>query len=289
MGILAPASPSRARDLEIGRSVLERMGLEVVMGTGNKDHCLAYLAGSDEHRASHFNEFVRDPSIRGLFCSRGGYGCLRILPKLSYSQLRLTPKALVGFSDLTALLVACQWQAGVVCFHGPTVSSLATADAESVESLWKALSSTEPLSFHFPGATCLREGIAVGSVLGGNLTTLCHLLGTPFFPPLTGRVLFLEDRGEAMYRIDRMLTQFLHSGSFGGVAALILGGFSQSGPRQELNELVQERLASTSFPILSGVTIGHERRNLTLPLGLTATLDAEARTLVYHQPATREP
>jgi muramoyltetrapeptide carboxypeptidase len=126
----------------------------------------------------------------------------------------------------------------------------------------------------------------VGTVLGGNFTTLNHLLGTDFFPSFAGAILLLEDRGEPTYRIDRMLTQLLHTGFFGDVAGLILGDFSENGPRNELNELVQERLASTSFPILSGVPIGHEQQNLTLPLGLPATLDAGAGTLTYHQAAT---
>jgi muramoyltetrapeptide carboxypeptidase len=256
------------------------------MDAGSEDFRPSYLAGSDDHRASRFNEFVQDPEIKALFCARGGYGSLRILPKISYEQLRLTPKALVGFSDLTALLLVCYGQAGIVCFHGPTVSTLATADPESVESLWTTLSSPEPVELHFTEALCLRPGSATGAVLGGNLTTLNHLLATPFLPPLSGCILFLEDRGEPLYRIDRMLTQLIHAGHLGDVAALILGDFSESGPRNELNELIQERLASNSFPILSGAPIGHEQRNLTLPLGLPATLDAGAGILTYHQPAT---
>jgi muramoyltetrapeptide carboxypeptidase len=111
-------------------------------------------------------------------------------------------------------------------------------------------------------------------------------VGTPFLPPLSGRILFLEDRGEALYRIDRMLTHLIHSGYLGGVAGLILGDFSQCGPREELERLVQERLAFSSCPILAGVPVGHLRANLTLPLGLTATLDAESCTLTYHETAT---
>jgi muramoyltetrapeptide carboxypeptidase len=265
---------------------LEKMGLEVVVDVGSESLQADYLAGSDEYRASRFNQFVQDPEIRGLFCARGGYGSLRILSELSYDRLRSTPKPLVGFSDITALLLACYRQTGLVCFHGPTVSTLATADQNTVDSLWKALSITEPMQVHFPEALCLKPGSCVGPVLGGNFTTLSHLLGTDFFPSFTGAILLLEDRGEPTYRIDRMLTQLLHTGFFGDVAGLILGDFSESGPRDELNELVQERLASTSFPILSGVPIGHEQQNLTLPLGLPATLDAGAATLTYHQAAT---
>ena len=286
VGVLAPASPCPVDELESGCLILEKMGLEVVVDVGSESLQADYLAGSDEYRASRFNQFVQDPEIRGLFCARGGYGSLRILSELSYDRLRSTPKPLVGFSDITALLLACYRQTGLVCFHGPTVSTLATADQNTVDSLWKALSITEPMQVHFPEALCLKPGSCVGPVLGGNFTTLSHLLGTDFFPSFTGAILLLEDRGEPTYRIDRMLTQLLHTGFFGDVAGLILGDFSDSGSHDELNELVQERLASTSFPILSGVPIGHEQQNLTLPLGLPATLDAGAATLTYHQAAT---
>ena len=286
VGVLAPASPCPGDELESGCLILEKMGLEVVVDVGSESLKADYLAGSDEYRASRFNQFVQNPEIRGLFCARGGYGSLRILSELSYDRLRSTPKPLVGFSDITALLLACYRQTGLVCFHGPTVSTLATADQDTVDSLWKALSITEPMQVHFPEALCLKPGSCVGPVLGGNFTTLSHLLGTDFFPSFTGAILLLEDRGEPTYRIDCMLTQLLHTSFFGDVAGLILGDFSESGPRDELNELVQERLASTSFPILSGVPIGHEQQNLTLPLGLPATLDAGAATLTYHQAAT---
>jgi len=286
IGVLAPASPCPADELEAGCTILKQLGLEIVTAVWNEDFQPGYLAGSDEYRASRFNEFVENSDIKGIVCARGGYGSLRILSEVSYDLLKLTPKALVGFSDITGLLLACYGKTGLVCFHGPTVSTLATADQESVDSLWTALSSTDPLELHFPEAVCLRPGRVEGSVLGGNFTTLNHLSGTSFLPPLSGAVLFLEDRGEPMYRIDRMLTQLLHAGLLNEIAGLILGDFSESGPRDELNYLVQERLASTSFPILSGAPVGHERRNLTLPLGLAATLDAGTRTLTYHQAAT---
>jgi muramoyltetrapeptide carboxypeptidase len=211
---------------------------------------------------------------------------MRILSYLSYETLRASPKALIGFSDLTALLLACHWKAGLVCFHGPTVSTLATADPETVESLWTTLTSPEPLAFNFSEGLCLRPGTGVGPVLGGNLSTICHLLATGFLPSLSDCILFIEDRGEPLYRIDRMLTQLLHSGFLNAIAALVLGDFSEGGPRHELNELILERLATIPIPILSGVAVGHRQRNLTLPLGLSATLDAAASTLTYHHPAT---
>jgi muramoyltetrapeptide carboxypeptidase len=265
---------------------LQKLGLDVVSPVSGESSKPDYLAGSDEYRASRFNEFVQDPEIKGIFCARGGYGSLRILPDIAYDKLRATPKPLVGFSDITALLLACHVKTGLVCYHGPTVSTLATSDQETIDSFWTALSSSEPLELLFAEAVCLKSGSCAGSVLGGNLTTLIHLMGTFYLPPFSGAILFLEDRGEPLYRIDRMLTQLIHSGLVQEISGLILGDFSDNGPRDELNSLVQERFARNSFPILSGAPVGHGRRNLTLPLGLPATLDAGASTLTYHQTAT---
>jgi len=286
VGILWPASPCPSEELETGCTILKNLGLKVVPTASIKPYQPNYLAGSDEYRVSRFNELVGDPEIKGVFCARGGYGSMRILPKVSYELLKSTPKILVGFSDVTALLLACYVKSGMVCFHGPTVSTLATSDQQTLDSLWTTLSSSEPLELHFPQAVCLKSGRCSGSLLGGNFTTLIHLLGTSFMPSLAGAILFLEDRGEQLYRIDRMLTQFLHTGLLAEIAGLILGDFSENGPRDELNALVLERFASASFPILSGIPVGHEKTNLTIPLGLSATLDADAGTLTYHQAAT---
>ena len=286
VGVLSPASPCPAQELEAGCVILNQLGLVVVSHAGGESFQPDYLAGSDEYRASRFNEFVQDPEIKGILCARGGYGSLRILPDIAYEQLRATPKSLVGFSDITALLLACHVKTGLVCYHGPTVSTLATSDQETIESFWRALSSNATVELLFAEAVCLRLGRCEGPVLGGNLTTLIHLLGTSFLPSLSSAILFLEDRGERLYRVDRMLTQLIHTGLAQEISGLILGDFSENGPRDKLNDLVQERFASASFPILSGAPVGHGRRNLTLPLGLPATLDAGAGTLTYHQSAT---
>jgi muramoyltetrapeptide carboxypeptidase len=286
VGILLPASPCPTEEMEAGCTILENLGLKVISAASTGSYQPNYLAGSDEYRVSRFNELLQDPTIKGVFSARGGYGSMRILPQISYELLKSTPKMLVGFSDVTALLLACYVKTGLVCFHGPTVSTLAISDQQTLDSLWSALSSSKPLELHFPDAVCLKPGRCSGSILGGNFTTLIHLLGTSFMPSLAGAILFLEDKGEQLYRIDRMLTQLLHAGLLPGIAGFILGHFSGNGPRDELDALILERLASTSFPILSGVPVGHEKTNLTLPLGLSATLDADAATLTYHQAAT---
>jgi muramoyltetrapeptide carboxypeptidase len=285
VGLVTPASPCPADELRAGCAVLESFGLQVTVDAGTQYH-LRYLAGNDEERAARLGESFADKRLKALFCTRGGYGSMRILPRLPYALLRRSPRALVGFSDITALLAACCRHAGLVCFHGPTVSTLPTSDEESLVSFWQALSGDEPVTVQVPEPVCLRSGTAAGPVLGGNLTILCHLVGTRFFPPLKGALLFIEDRNEALYRIDRMLTQLIQAGLLAEIAGLMVGTFIDCGSPGDLLDLFRERLAPLSVPVLGGLPVGHGSRNVTLPLGLTATLDVEAGTLTYHQAAT---
>jgi muramoyltetrapeptide carboxypeptidase len=285
VGLVTPASPCPVEELRAGCAVLESFGLQVTVDGGTEYH-LRYLAGSDEKRAARLSESFADKTLRALICTRGGYGSMRILPLLRYTLLRRSPRALMGFSDITALLGACCRHAGVVCFHGPTVSTLPTSDEESLASFWNALAGEEPVTVKVPEPVCLRPGEATGPVFGGNLTMLCHLVGTRFLPPLKGAILFIEDRNEALYRIDRMLTHLIEARLMPGIAGLMVGTFSDCGSPEDLLDLFAERLAPFSFPVLAGFPVGHGSRNITLPLGLAATLDAEAGILMYHQAAT---
>jgi muramoyltetrapeptide carboxypeptidase len=285
VGLVTPASPCPAEELRAGCAVLESFGLQVTVDAGTEYH-LRYLAGNDEERAARLSESFADKTLKALFCTRGGYGSMRILPLLPYALLRRSPRALVGFSDITALLASCCRHAGVVCFHGPTISTLPSSDEESLASFWHALNGDEPVTVQVAEPVCLRPGKAAGPVLGGNLTMLSHLVGTRFFPLLKGALLFIEDRNEALYRIDRMLTHLIQAGLLAGLAGLMVGTFIDCGSPGDLLDLFKERLGPFSFPVLAGLPVGHGSRNVTLPLGLTATLDAEAGLLSYHQAAT---
>ena len=183
MGVVTPASPCPAEELRAGCAVLESFGLQVAVDAGT-EYLLRYLAGSDAERAARLSESFADETLKALFCTRGGYGSMRILPLLPYALLRRSPRALVGFSDITALLAACCRHAGVVCFHGPTVSTLPTSDEETLASFWHALTADEPVTVQASEPICLRPGKAAGPVLGGNLNILSHLVGTRFFPSL---------------------------------------------------------------------------------------------------------
>jgi muramoyltetrapeptide carboxypeptidase len=268
--------------LERGVRALREMGFEVRYSEDLFDSC-GYLAGPDEHRAAAFNRLVADPEIDAIMCARGGYGSLRILPLLDYARVAERPKAVIGFSDVTALLWALYSRCGLIGFHGPLVTTLADAAPADRTALWNAVASEGPLRLRFETAAVIRPGRACAPVAGGNLTTLCHLLGTPYAPAFRDHIVFLEDRGEAPYRLDRMLTQMKMAGCFEGMQGLVLGSFEDCGAREDTWRVVTEVFGDAEWPILAGVDAGHSRPNVTIPLGVEAILDAEDRTLVFER------
>ena len=282
IGVTAPASPFAPDVFEQGVRALREMGFEVRYSEDLFDSC-GYLAGPDEQRAAAFNRLVADPEIDAIMCARGGYGSLRILPLLDYARVAEHPKAVIGFSDVTALLWALYSRCGLIGFHGPLVTTLADAAPADRSALWNAVASEGHLRLHFESAAVIRSGHACAPVAGGNLTTLCHLLGTPYAPAFRDHIVFLEDRGEAPYRLDRMLTQMKMAGCFDGMQGLVLGSFKDCGAREDVWGVVAEMFADAEWPILAGVDAGHSGPNVTIPLGVEAALDAERRTLVFER------
>lgn len=278
IGIAAPASPFDPEVLRRGIEVLRAMGFETVVPEGvfaRRRH----LAGPDAERAALLQNLWLNERVDAVLCARGGYGCLRILPMLDYDALAAQPKPLIGFSDVTALHAAVGERCGLVTFHAPLATTLAAASERTLESFRAALLSGEPQIFQLEGGAPLSgSGTAAGPLCGGNLTTLCHLVGTPFMPDLSGGILFLEDRGEAPYRVDRMLTHLKLTGGLAGVRGVVLGSFEGCGTAEEIRSVVADCL-DPGLPVLSGLAAGHTDPNLTLPMGADAVLDADARTL----------
>ncbi|OPX19318.1 MAG: hypothetical protein BZ151_09960 [Desulfobacca sp. 4484_104] len=167
----------------------------------------------------------------------------------------------------------------LVTFHGPTVAHLGELTPAARTSLRVALTANEPLNLHFTGLTVLCPGQAQGPLLGGNLTTLCHLIGTPFAPQLAGHVLFLEDHHEARYRIDRLLHHLRLSGLLQEVAAVVLGSFTRCGPVEPLLEIFGAALAPLRIPVLAGLPVGHQPDNHTLPIGAWAVVNTQTGSL----------
>ena len=285
VALIAPAGPLASRvDLDTAIARVEALGLRPRLG----DHVMGrhgYLAGTDLERAADLNAALRDPSVRGIFAVRGGYGTTRILDAVDYAALRNDPKVLLGYSDLTALLNACTARAGVVTFHGPVVA-VSPFGADEVAWLRRALFDGEPLgTLHVPGGTALRAGRATGRLAGGNLSLLAALAGTPYAIDCAGAIVVLEEIDEAPYRIDRMLTQLRASDALRRCAGIVLGTFAgcdapdDADPERRLAFVFADRLGDLGVPVLSGAPIGHAGEQWTLPIGAPATLDAGSRTL----------
>lgn len=242
-----------------------------------------FLAGDDVSRSADLAAALDDPEARALLAARGGYGATRLLPDLSPERVRAAGKWLVGFSDVTALH-ALWARAGVASIHGPVVCSLPRA-SEVVRDAWFALLEGEtppPLR----DLSVVRAGRAAGRLFAGNLTVLAALVGTPYFPPLDGTVLALEDIGERPYRLDRALTCLLQAGMLAGVRAIVLGQFTDCDPGPDgtsVHDVLAERLRLLGIPIVASAPFGHVDDNTPLLLGSEACVDTSSRTVVFSQ------
>ncbi|TES90851.1 MAG: LD-carboxypeptidase [Desulfobacteraceae bacterium] len=285
VGIVAPAGPFDREKFMKGKTVLESMGFQTFFDE-SIFHKYGFLAGTDIQRADQVNRLFADPDVQAVVCARGGYGSMRILPFLDFETIQKNPKIFIGYSDISALLSVLHDRCGLVTFHGPVVTTLANAAQGTIAAMRTVLTSNTILELKPEKGIVIKPGAALGTVAGGNLTTLCHLVGTPYTPSFNGKILLLEDLGEAPYRIDRMLTQMELAGCFEGLKGLVLGSFEECGQPDEIFRIVQEIFRDVDIPILSGFEIGHRGINITIPIGLGATLDADRQVLAFHEPAT---
>jgi muramoyltetrapeptide carboxypeptidase len=301
--MVAPsAAPNEPERIRFAIDTIESLGFKVKPGA----HLFAregYLAGSDAARADDLNAMFADDSVDAIWCVRGGYGASRILPALDYALMQRKPKALVGYSDITALHVAIHRHAGLVTFHGPVAFRAFTPYSlgELKRVLWTGETPVRvggPPPFERAEGrvdwenrvATLVPGKARGRLIGGNLCLMAHLCGTPYFPDLRGAILFLEDVEEAYYRIDRMLTQLWLAGALTGVAGVAFGKFTNCNPsafflqNRALDDILAERCRILGVPAISGIMVGHIDDQTTLPLGCLAELDADAGTLTLLEP-----
>jgi muramoyltetrapeptide carboxypeptidase len=285
IGIVAPGSPFNRERFNKGVAVLESMGFRVSFDD-NLFLKQGYLAGSDAQRADFINRLFADQEIKAIVCARGGFGAMRILSLLDYEAIKKHPKIFVGYSDISALLSVLDTRCGLVAFHGPMVTTLADAGQETKEALLEALTSDVKLELAPANGRVIKPGRASGPIAGGNLTTLCHLVGTSYAPSYNGKIVFFEDKGEEAYRIDRMLSQMKLAGCFEGVAGMFLGSFEDCGEFDEVGRIAAEMFKDTDIPVLAGFDIGHGSTNITIPLGIEATLDADRQRLTFHESAT---
>ncbi len=300
VAVLSLSGTVPADRLAIGLAALRFAGLEpVVHPTAHDDGSLRrYLAGADEQRAAELTSALLDDDVRAIVFARGGYGAQRTLELLDWTLFAgVAPKVLVGFSDLTAMLEAVAAKLGWVSLLGPTVTALDDGGQYSRRSLLRALMTPEGAQeLVFPDALTVVGGRAHGVTCGGNLAMLASSIGTGTSWPARGGILLIEDVGEADYRIDRMLTQLRRSGYLDGVAGVVCGTWERCG-REEgverdhgreavltVDAVLIERLGSLGVPLLLRADVGHGGRIQTFPLGLAATLDADAKTVTFDEP-----
>jgi muramoyltetrapeptide carboxypeptidase len=281
IGIIAPAGPVSKSEILSTIETLEDRGYQI-FHSPNLYQRENYLAGSDVTRVSDLHMMFRDNNIKAILCARGGYGTPRIIEKIDYDLIRKNPKIFIGFSDITAILLAIYNETELVTFHGPMAKGLVANGERNLDNLLKVLSSEGPIELSLANGISLKEGKAKGRLFGGNLSLISSLVGTRFLPPLDGEILFIEERGEPLYRIDRMLTHLRLSGLLGGLAGLIVGEFKDCDDTTAIDRLLKDRTADLEFPVLSGLPVGHGIENITLPIGLRVEIDTES--MMIHIP-----
>ena len=283
---------------------LAALGLKTKLGRNAKARH-GYMAGTARERVEDLHAAFADNSVAGLFCLGGGYGTERLLDSLDYALIRRNPKILVGYSDITGLHLAIGRKAGVVTFHGPVAMS--ALPPWTLEYFRKALfvsepicelgnpPETDPLAPTFPRHT-VAPGRARGPIAGGNLTLISTTMGTPYEIETKGRILFLEDTGEAPYRVDRMLVQLKLAGKLAEAAGIVWGTCTDCVPSNSsfeinlsMSDLLDEILGDLGKPVLAGLVFGHTKEKVTLPMGVECELDAGEKKVTITEAATTSP
>lgn len=303
---VALVSPARSIDHEKAETIetgLNKLGINV-WKSKNLHSKHGYLAGTDEERAGEIMRAWKDPEVDALFCVAGGYGCNRVLDLLDYDYIRDNPKVITGFSDITALHLALYKKANIVTFHSTstsyTLSGNCKARPYATKSFWQTVAPSlyeevvgvplkeGPILYTDDQTTTPSEtfnpGVAWGRLVGGNLSLIASLMGTPYEMETEGHIVFFEEVGEKPYRVDRMFSTLELAGKLDNPAAVILGQFADCVSEHPdtsftMDELIERYFGDKTYPIIKNFPVGHVRENATLPIGLMAELDATNRQL----------
>jgi muramoyltetrapeptide carboxypeptidase len=286
VALVAPAGPLRGpEEFDAAIANARSLGWDPVPGP----HVLAhqeYLAGTDAERLQDLNAALADDAIDAIWCVRGGYGAMRLLPYVDWASLTRRPRALIGFSDITALHAGASTRCELITYHGPTARG-ALSDFSRASLVRAVMEGRDPCG-SAADARVVRGGRARGRLVGGNLALLAALAGTPYAPDYRGALLVLEDVGEPAYRLDRMLTQLALAGVFAQIAGLVAGPITEPASGHELSMQALDSLIGRAadvahVPAVVGIPLGHIDDQWTIPLGATAQFDADARTLTVER------
>ncbi|GAB3927578.1 S66 peptidase family protein [Larkinella terrae] len=302
VALVGPAAPAFTHEtVQIAVESLQALGFKTVIAKHVFDR-YGYLAGTDADRAADLNAMFADSGVNAIMAMHGGWGCARLLPLLDYNLIRRNPKILVGYSDITALLLGIYAQTGLVTMHGAVGS--ATFNPFTVNYFRQTLVDAQAVLMENPHdkgdllaqvkdrVMTLHPGKARGRLVGGNLTVLSHLMGSKYLPDWTGCLLFLEDIGEDVYRMDRMITQLKLAGVLDQISGFVFGKCTDCEPGKgygslTLEDVFRDHIVPLKKPAYSGAMIGHITHKFTVPLGIEAEIDADAGTLHLLEPAVR--
>lgn len=275
-----------------GISLLEAAGFNVKLMPNARNKRM-YLAGTDAERLADLHAAFADPAVKGILCARGGYGCMRLLPEVDFELIARNPKVLIGFSDITVLLIPMYQRTGLIGFYGPMLTSnLIHGEPYSQAELLRLIQGQAPIPFEIPNRDpyhCFQPGVAEGRLIGGNLSLLSALCGTTFQPQTAGHILFIEDWHEKYYTLDRQFQQLRMAGLFDHIQGLLLADFSEieTEPEQELPDFLRDLTAFLNVPVGYGFSVGHGEQTATLPIGCQARFDATQGTLALLESPVR--
>lgn len=304
IGIVSPASAIfESEPYEIAKESFEAMGLKVIFGINTRNR-YGHLAGTDEERAEELNTMFKDESVKAIIALRGGSGAARILDKLDYKAIENNPKVFIGYSDITALHLAIFEKTGLVTFHGPVAVS--SWNSYSTDYLKRLLFEKEAITYKNPISKgdelvqtknrirVINEGTVKGQLLGGNLSVLTGIMGSEYFPEnWKGKILYLEEVGEKIYAVDRMMSQLKLGGVLEQISGFVFGKCSDCDPGGSgygsltMEEVIDHYIKPLNIPAYSGAMIGHISDNVTIPNGIEAEMDASNGTIKLLSPAVK--
>ena len=283
---IAISSPAGAvwDDVQIEKfsDIIQSLGFKIKLGQTLKEK-FGYFAGSDELRAKEINNFFADKNVQAIFCMKGGWGCARILDKLNYDVIKQNPKVIMGFSDITSLLIAINSKTGLITFHGPVGNS--GWNDFSVDYIKRVLMKKELVTYTYPDKDddkpyTITSGKAKGILMGGNLTVLAGIIGSEYLPHWKNKILFLEEAKEEPYSIDRMLTQLKLAGVLQNISGFVFGKCVKCDAEEPqkaflFKEVLEQHIKPLNIPAFYGAMIGHIENKYTVPIGAEAEIDAE--------------
>lgn len=287
IGLCAPAGPSHdLTEIDGFKKFLFYKGFNVKEGKYIRKH-LGYFTSTDAQRAEEFMDLIEDSTVDAIFFTRGGWGCARVLDLLDFTTIQNNPKIILGFSDITSMLIAVTHKTGLITFHGPNGN--ASWEQPSYQWIEKLLFSENSVLFETKGMQTythktIVSGIAEGELIGGNLSVLCGIIGSKYVPSWENKILFLEEVAEEPYRVDRMLTQLKLNGVFDQLSGIVIGQFKKCIAEEPnwaftVEEVLDQHFGNLKIPVFSNAPVGHVKDKYILPIGQKVQIDADKFTI----------